>query len=507
MEKITVIEKGLHWKRVHNWKRIFRVFSLALLCLFCVMCRQTDTFAYTDIQYKYVDHGDGITITDCTGYDSVVCIPEKIDGKNVTEIGEYAFSRKHNLKKVIIPSTIKKIGRCAFFKNEQLSAVKIEKPQDGHEISIESLAMADCPVLSSLALPNNVTFMADDFVFASAETVLGTQSWSSETLYLCIETENDAEYILNRIENENLSPSAHWMPVVDRLDAPQNVRCYSDYSDSADKVSVTWNYVAGASAYQVYRSVNGHGEYQYIATVENNYFTEEYVQKNALYLYKIKAVGTAYNGAEMLSGTIGWDCIGFPLSDIRNVHAVPLRKDAVTLSWNARDDYVDGYYIYQKKGTSWEKIKEVKAVPNNTAAKRSTVISGLKCGKKYIFAVQAYRYNKQYNNLYSCSNYQTYTTEIMVRPSATAIQKITKIDGLSNKIQWKRVDDASGYVVYRATSSSGTYQRIAVIGAGTRVYYIDKDIKNGKKYCYKVAVYRNVNGKKIKSKVSKVFEK
>ena len=95
----------------------------------------------------------------------------------------------------------------------------------------------------------------------------------------------------------------------------------------------------------------------------------------------------------------------------------------------------------------------------------------------------------------------------MVRPSATAIQKITKIDGLSNKIQWKRVDDASGYVVYRATSSNGIYQRIAVIGAGTRVYYIDKDIKNGKKYCYKVAVYRNVNGKKIKSKVSKVFEK
>ena len=116
MEKITMIEKGLHWKRVHNWKRIFRVFSLALLCLFCVMCRQTDTFAYTDIQYKYVDHGDGITITDCTGYDSVVCIPEKIDGKNVTEIGEYAFSRKHNLKKVIIPSTIKKLVGALFLR-------------------------------------------------------------------------------------------------------------------------------------------------------------------------------------------------------------------------------------------------------------------------------------------------------------------------------------------------------------------------------------------------------
>lgn len=504
MERCMEIEKTADWCRAHCTKPVIRVFAAIFVCMFFVMCQKTVAFACVDIHYEYEENATGITITGCTDYDPVTVIPEKIDGKKVTEIGEYAFSGKYQLRKVTIPSTVRTIGRGAFFHDENLSAIKIEKPTDGHGIRIESLAMADCPILSSLALPNNITYLADDFVLYSSCTVLGTQSWSEEHLNLYIETEQDASYVLDRMSwiCRETGCCVYWQPAVDKLDEPQNVNCYSPLEG---KVGVTWNHVAGANAYQVYRSVDGlDGSYQYLATVEDNFFTEDYVQKNKMYIYRIKAVGAVYEAADLTSGTMGWDGIGSVLTDIRNIHALPLRKDAVTLSWNARDDAVDGYYIYQKQGNKWKKIKEVTAEKNFREKKRSVTISGLKCGKNYTFAVQSY---KCVGHVYSCSDYRTYTTTVLVRPAATEIKKITKTAAGYNRVQWKRSRDASGYIVYRAVSKNGKYQKIAVIGSGARVYAVDKNAKKGQKYYYKVAAYRNANGEKIRSKVSDAVRK
>lgn len=481
-------------------KKFFRLFLLSLLCLISI--EKSDVLAQENSNYQYEENGDGITITGYSGIDTVLSIPEEINGKKVTIIGEYAFSGKHLLEKVTLPSTIKKIEKGAFFKDESLSSVKIEKSDDGHEIRIETLAMADCPVLSSLALPNNVTYIAEDFVMRSAETVLGSQSWSEEKLYLYVETESDAKYVLDRLRSGEISTSGVIRIITEGLDEPQNVSCHS-YGNN--KITAEWNYVAGASAYQVYRKIDGN--YELIATVEENSFTEDYVVNNYLYLYKIKAVGSVYGKTEVVSATMGWDAIGSRISDVRNIHAVPLRRNAVTLSWNSKDSYVDGYIIYQKSGNSWKKIKQVSADRSNTAAKKSTTITGLTCGKNYTFAVQAYHADAQESNLYACSQYTTYTTTVLVRPAATSIQKITKYQGVSNKVQWNASKDASGYVVYRSTSKNGTYQRVAVIKSGAKLYYIDKNVKSGKKYYYKVAVYRNVNGKNVKSKVSTAVAK
>ncbi len=500
MEQRIGMEKNVNRCRTHRAQPIFRALTALCFCLLFVMSQKTIVCARTETTYEYQENETGITIAGIGyDYDEILTVPEEIDGKKVTEIGEYALSGKYDLKKVILPATIRTIGRGAFFHDENLSAVKLEKPTDGHEIRIESLAMAECPILSSLALPSNVTYLADDFARYSSCTVLGTQSWSEEHLWLYIETEHDASYVIERISSENRS-GRYWRSVEDELDAPQNVKCYSasgGIGSKESKLGVTWNHVAGADAYQVYRSVGGE-PYQYLATVADNFFVEDYVQKNKQYIYKIKAVGAVYETADLTSGTIGWDSIGSVLTDIRNVHAVPLRKDAVTLSWNARDDAVDGYYIYQKKGNTWKKIKEVPREKNFKDAKRSVTISGLKCGKKYTFAVQSYRDAV----VYSCSDYQTYTTTVLVRPAATEIKKITKTSGGYNRVQWECMCDASGYVVYRSASKNGKYQKIAVTGSRVRGYVVDKNVKKGQKYYYKVAAYRNVNGKKIRSKVS-----
>lgn len=76
----------------------------------------------TDFEYKI--EGENVIITRYIGNDTVVNIPETIEGKNVTEL-DGAFAMK-NLQSVKIPNTVKTIGHFTFWKN-QLTYINIPK--------------------------------------------------------------------------------------------------------------------------------------------------------------------------------------------------------------------------------------------------------------------------------------------------------------------------------------------------------------------------------------------
>ena len=76
-------------------------------------------------EYRHNDNG-GITITDYTGNNKSVTIPDTLDGSPVTEIGDYAFLNSQ-ITDVVIPDTVKIIGGGAFSRCEQLSVIDIPK--------------------------------------------------------------------------------------------------------------------------------------------------------------------------------------------------------------------------------------------------------------------------------------------------------------------------------------------------------------------------------------------
>jgi thiosulfate/3-mercaptopyruvate sulfurtransferase len=88
-----------------------------------------------------------------------------------------------------------------------------------------------------------------------------------------------------------------------------------------------------------------------------------------------------------------------------------------------------------------------------------------------------------------------------------ASKKPAKVSGVKAKalkdvdtsiqITWKKAKSAKKYQVYRATSKKGKYKKVATV---TSKKYVNKNLKNGKKYYYKV---RAINGKK-KGKFSKI---
>lgn len=104
-------------------------------------CSRFNDFFYT------VD--STVTITDYIGSDTSIIIPDSIDGKQVTSIGEEAFSNSQ-LTSVVIPNSVTTIGKKAFFKSK-LTSIAIPNKV----ISIGEKAFSENQ-LTGIAIGNNV---------------------------------------------------------------------------------------------------------------------------------------------------------------------------------------------------------------------------------------------------------------------------------------------------------------------------------------------------------------
>lgn len=86
----------------------------------------------------------------------------------------------------------------------------------------------------------------------------------------------------------------------------------------------------------------------------------------------------------------------------------------------------------------------------------------------------------------------------------TAISKLENVSsGVS--ITWKKVSDASGYIVYRKTSGSSKWVKIKTLKGAGKIRYTDKAVKtkNGKTYAYQVVTYKDAKGYARVTSVSK----
>ena len=103
------------------------------------------TYVDGNIEYRYAEKKDGtITLYGCNmleEQDSLV-IPDYINGKKVTGIGEGAFAYCDSLENITIPENVIDIGYIAFFRCDKLKEVNIEcKVNIGQEcfLSCEAL--------------------------------------------------------------------------------------------------------------------------------------------------------------------------------------------------------------------------------------------------------------------------------------------------------------------------------------------------------------------------------
>ena len=113
-----------------------------------------------------VGTGGGLTVTGIgTCADSILKIPEKVDGKAVTAIGDSAFASVGSIKEVIIPNSVTSIGAFAF------KGCSLEKVTIGNAVMhVGASAFSACPNLSEIVVDGaNALFMSSDGVLFSRD--------------------------------------------------------------------------------------------------------------------------------------------------------------------------------------------------------------------------------------------------------------------------------------------------------------------------------------------------
>ena len=96
---------------------------------------------------------------------------------------------------------------------------------------------------------------------------------------------------------------------------------------------------------------------------------------------------------------------------------------------------------------------------------------------------------------------QTESTLKTAKVSLTSV-KSSRYDRL--KLTWEPVSGASGYQIYRATSKTGKYSKVATVKGENISAYTNTGLTCGKTYYYKIRAYGKTSGKTTYSKFSSV---
>lgn len=252
------------------------------------------------------------------------------------------------------------------------------------------------------------------------------------------------------------------------LSAPVSVKAVSK---SYNSIVLTWDKVAGAQKYEVYRSTAKNGSYTKIATVTNNTYTDKKLQTNKKLYYKVVAVRDSQSSAA---------------SKLVNSKPVPAATTSLTIT---SEDYnklvvkwkrvsgADKYVLY--RSTSLESgYRKV-----GTFTTTSYIDTKVKGGTPYYYKLIAYRDTAK----------GTARIEAGVAVTkATDTVKVENKTATSNKITWNPITGAQKYRIYRSTKKNSGYK---AVGKTSRTTYTDKNAKVGVRYYYKICgIINNYDG-------------
>lgn len=119
----------------------------------------------SDFFYELNADGSGLVITGYLGNKPNISIPDKIQGFDVTEIGECAFAGT-SIKSVYIPDSIVVIRRAAFAGNRVLNNINIPKSVT----TIEAYAFCNTDSLPQVLIPNSVVSIGENAFMSSGIT-------------------------------------------------------------------------------------------------------------------------------------------------------------------------------------------------------------------------------------------------------------------------------------------------------------------------------------------------
>ena len=252
-------------------------------------------------------------------------------------------------------------------------------------------------------------------------------------------------------------------------DAPQNLTAIAV---GPTRIDTAWDTVAGATRYNVYRSITATGPYELVGLTAAPSYTDVGVTPNTTYYYRVAAVAGDIQGALSNIAAATTD-VDIPMPT--NVVAIPVSQTQIDTTWNTVTD-ATAYAVYRS------------TTPNGTYQYVGTTVdstfsdTGLTPDTTYYYRVAAIVGGVQGSpSAYAAAT--TFPTAPVPPPANVHAQALNCKEIL---VTWDAPAGAEGYYVYRSESVTGPFQFVGVTVSTT---YVDTGLTPRTTYYYCIQAY------------------
>lgn len=267
----------------------------------------------------------------------------------------------------------------------------------------------------------------------------------------------------------------------------KDVSSPSDLKASGTSKSIRLNWAHPDAAkllgFRVVRSNAEDGSYTQVATTTENTWTDDNLNLNETFYYKVQAIGSTGTESGFSASVVGRTSIAPPppiflsvRSDIKGAH----------LQWRSRPGKGKeggteeaGYRIYRKTAHDKE-FAEVSAVP---AESSSFTDSGLRDKTAYTYTMTALNSKK------AESEFSASLDTVTPQGLDTLRVEEKKIRHVPLKWTAHIFDAVDGYRIYRAKDKAGEYKKIAEVSGRMTVSYTDTGLEDNMTYWYRITAY------------------
>ncbi len=313
---------------------------------------------------------------------------------------------------------------------------------------------------------------SDGVNFSLVKTISGTTtlSWTNTGLT----TGKTYYYYVVPYTSSMIGTASDTVTAVPALSKPTLSASASSYY-----IKLSWGKISGATGYNLYRSTDGVNFelYKQITSGSTVSYSNTSVVRGLEYYYRIAAVRNGVEGP--LSSVKSYTpTLAVPSS----VKASRASAESIKITWK-KVSGATGYEIL--RSTSKTGTFEVIAYVDGNAAVAYTD-TGLESQKTYYYKVRSARTLDGFTGYSKDSSAYSAKTSLY----APSTFKVSNAGYKSIKLSWSAASCADGYIIYRATSKSGTYKEIARVDGNT-LNYTDTGLTTNKYYYYKIKTLHN----------------